>query len=80
MKKIIVNVLAFIGACIIAGVLYWTGFYHGLHQQVDYFHGKCKQTSLLVFEGDEVTYLCTPPPKKQQGPSLKYGSYKGEDT
>jgi len=78
MRKLIINVLAFIGICVIAGLLYWIGFFAGAAVQVEDFHEKCKRVSIITFKDDSTPYLCTPPPQQTKGPSLQFGSVQKE--
>ena len=78
MKKLLINVFAFIGLAFIAGLLYWIGFFRGAIVQTQTFHEQCKRVSIITFDGDSRPYLCTPPPQEKKGPAMQFGSVQKE--
>ncbi len=74
MNRIVVNVLAWIGVGVIAGLLYWVGHFNGYSagEEVGHFHGYstaetvfhewCQEVSIVTFKGDPISYLCAPTP------------------
>ena len=62
--EVVKNVLALISIGIMAGLLYWIGFFHGYREGVDTIQDSCKKNSVLTFNRDNSKYLCVEVPTK----------------
>lgn len=66
MKRVTVNLLAWIGIGFIAGAVYWIGYFNGGKAHAKHMHTACQKVFLLTFKDDNTPYLCTPPPQQRQ--------------